>query len=149
MTKFRIGNLEVTRVEDFVDHGVPLKMVLPEVTEETIAANRGWLQPNFLDANGATISVHIQSWLFRTKHHTILVDSCVGHQKRRHFPPFNMRTSVFLDNLNAAGTAAGRGRLRLLHASAQRSRRLEHEARERPLGPDFPEGEISVLAQRL
>ena len=105
MTKFRIGNLEVTRIEDFVDHGVPLKMLLPEVTEETIAANRGWLQPNFLDANGATISVHIQSWLFRTKHHTILVDSCVGHQKRRHFPPFNMRTSVFLDNLKAAGTA--------------------------------------------
>jgi hypothetical protein len=44
MTTFRIGNLEVSRVEDFVDHGVPLKFLLPELDDETLAANRGWTE---------------------------------------------------------------------------------------------------------
>jgi glyoxylase-like metal-dependent hydrolase (beta-lactamase superfamily II) len=103
MTTFKIGNLDITRVEDFADYGVPLLLVFPAVTDEAIAANRDWLAPNFLNPENNTINVHIHSWVIRTQHHTILVDSCVGHQKKRHFPPFNMRNSVYLDNLVAAG----------------------------------------------
>jgi glyoxylase-like metal-dependent hydrolase (beta-lactamase superfamily II) len=103
MITFRIGNLEVTRVEDFVDHGVPIKFLLPELDDETLAQNRDWLAPRFLDAATDTISVHIQSWLLRTRHHTILVDTCVGNHKSRHFPPFNMRDNPYLANLKAAG----------------------------------------------
>lgn len=103
MTTFRIGELEIIRVEDFVDHGVPLTLLFPEVSEEAIAANHHWLQPRFLDPGADTTSVHIQSWVIRTQHHTIMVDTCVGHQKKRHFPPFNLRASVYLDNLRAAG----------------------------------------------
>jgi len=105
MTTFKIGNLEVARVEDFTDHGVPLKMLLPELDDATIAENLDWLAPRFLNPENNTISVPIQSWLLRTRHHTILVDTCVGHQKKRHFPPFNMRDSAYLDNLKAAGFA--------------------------------------------
>lgn len=104
MTTFRIGNLEVIRVEDFTDHGVPLSLLFPEVTEEMIGRHRNWLAPNFLNPEDNTISVPIQSWLIRTRHHTILVDSCVGHQKKRHFPPFNMRDSSYLENLRAVGS---------------------------------------------
>ena len=103
MTTFRIGELEIIRVEDFVDHGVPLTLLFPEVSEEAIAANHHWLQPRFLDPGADTTSVHIQSWVIRTQHQTIMVDTCVGHQKKRHFPPFNLRDSVYLDNLRAAG----------------------------------------------
>jgi glyoxylase-like metal-dependent hydrolase (beta-lactamase superfamily II) len=103
MTTFRIGAFEVVRVEDFTDHGVPLSLVLPAVTDEMIAANLDWLAPDFLDATDNTINVAIQSWVVRTRHRTILVDTCVGHQRKRHFPPFNMRDSVYLDNLAAAG----------------------------------------------
>lgn len=102
MTTFRIGELEITRIEDFADHGVPLAFLLPEVTAEMIAANVDWLTPNFLNVDN-TIDIPIHSWVIRTRHHTILVDSCVGHQKRRHFPPFNMRNSTFLQTLVAAG----------------------------------------------
>jgi hypothetical protein len=56
MTTFRIGELEITRIEDFADHGVPPAFLLPEVTAEMIAANAHWLTPNFLNLNN-TIDV--------------------------------------------------------------------------------------------
>ena len=103
MTTFLIGDIEATRVEDFVDPGVPIKFLLPDLPDDAIARNADWLAPLFLNVADATVDIHIQSWLLRTKHHTILVDACVGNHKTRHFPPFNMRNSPYLANLAAAG----------------------------------------------
>jgi hypothetical protein len=61
MTTFKIGNLDITRVEDFVDYGVPLSLVFPAVTNEAITANRAWLAPNFLNPENNTINVHIST----------------------------------------------------------------------------------------
>ena len=43
MTTFRIGELEVTRVEDFIMPQVPMKSLLPEVSEPAIQSNLHWL----------------------------------------------------------------------------------------------------------
>ncbi len=86
MSAFRIGQLEVRRVEDFIDPQVPVKFLLPDITDEILAANLDWLAPRFYDPATQTVAIHIQSWLFRTKHHTILVDTCVGNHKPRSFP---------------------------------------------------------------
>ena len=103
MSAFRIGQLEVRRVEDFIDPQVPVKFLLPDITDEILAANLDWLAPRFYDPATQTVAIHIQSWLFRTKHHTILVDTCVGNHKPRQFPPFNMRENPYLENLSKAG----------------------------------------------
>jgi glyoxylase-like metal-dependent hydrolase (beta-lactamase superfamily II) len=103
MANLQIGDFEITRVEDFTDRGVPLKLLFPALKDETLAAHRHWLAPDFLNAQNDTIDVSIHSWVVRTRHHTVLVDSCVGHQKNRHFPPFHMRESRYLANLAAAG----------------------------------------------
>ena len=84
---------------------MPIKFLLPDLRDEDIARNAGWLAPRFLNPADNTVDIHIQSWLLRTKHHTILVDSCVGNHKERHFPPFNMRNSPYLENLKAAGAS--------------------------------------------
>ncbi len=47
MTTFRIGELEVTRVEDFIMPQVPMKSLLPEVSEPAIQSNLHWLAPRF------------------------------------------------------------------------------------------------------
>ena len=105
MTTFRIGGLEVTRVEDFIDPAVPLKFLLPDLPETAIADHKHWLAPRFLDSASGTVAIHIQSWLLRTRHHTILIDTCVGNHKSRHFPPFHQRETSYLANLAAAGAA--------------------------------------------
>lgn len=104
MTTFRIGELEVTRVEDFIMPHVPMKSLLPEVSEPAIQSNLHWLAPRFYDAANKTAAVHIQSWLIRTAHHTILVDTCGGNFKpHSYFPEFDMRNGPYLENLRAAG----------------------------------------------
>lgn len=102
--KFRIGDIEITRIEDFVDPGVPPGFLLPELSDDVIPANLDWLAPNFFDAASQTVAIVMQSWLIKTADHLILVDSCGGsHKPRPHFPVFHMRESPFLTNLAAAG----------------------------------------------
>jgi glyoxylase-like metal-dependent hydrolase (beta-lactamase superfamily II) len=64
------------------------------------------MAPNFIDAATRQFSITIQSWLIKTRHHLILVDSCGGnHKPRAHFPPFHMRETGYLANLKEAGAA--------------------------------------------
>ncbi|MHC2290786.1 hypothetical protein ACVIJW_006656 [Bradyrhizobium barranii subsp. barranii] len=56
------------------------------------------------------------------------------HEDRRYVPARTQRRRV----------RGRRHRFRDVHASACRSRRLEHAARERPLGTDFPEGALRL-----
>jgi glyoxylase-like metal-dependent hydrolase (beta-lactamase superfamily II) len=58
----------------------------PDLTDELLAENR-WLQPDYIDAGGRLI-LCVQSYLVRTPHHTILVDTCVGNHKPRPRRPF-------------------------------------------------------------
>ena len=52
--------------------------------------------------NAFVSSIH--SWLIRTSHHTVLIDTCVGnHKDRPEFPRFNRLDVPWLDRLAAAG----------------------------------------------
>jgi glyoxylase-like metal-dependent hydrolase (beta-lactamase superfamily II) len=60
----------------------------PTLTKELLDENRGWLEPTFLDpANGGLI-LCVQSFVIKTPHHNILIDSCVGNHKPRPARPF-------------------------------------------------------------
>src|SRR3546814_3286446 len=46
----------------------------------------------------------IHSWVIRTKHHLIVVDTCAGNDKSRpSFERFNMLRSSYLERLQSAG----------------------------------------------
>jgi len=107
MFSFTIGDIAITRVEEFVDPGVPVSFLLPDLPEDVIPANLDWLAPRFLDPATMGVDIAMQSWLIRTRHHTILVDTCGGnHKPREHFPVFHQRQSgAYLDNLRAAGVS--------------------------------------------
>ena len=80
----------------------------PTLSKELLEENRAWLQPKFLDPESKVI-LCVQSYLVRTPHHTILVDSCVGNHKPRPTRPFwNMLTSDrYEKNLAATGVSVG------------------------------------------
>src|SRR5437867_1114800 len=57
-----------------------------------------------MDPVSGNLIFPMQSYLVRTRHHTILVDTCVGDHKKRQRPSWNMTTSgKFLADLAAAG----------------------------------------------
>jgi glyoxylase-like metal-dependent hydrolase (beta-lactamase superfamily II) len=108
-TSFEVGNTRIDRIveqeEPFFD---PLHF-FPKLTKETLEANRSWLEPRYHDPKSGKMILCIQSYLVRTPHHTILVDSCVGNHKERPTRPFwhQMQSDRYEQNLKAAGVGLG------------------------------------------
>jgi len=103
--KFRIGTIEVDRI---IEGEYPFEAAanfLPNLTAEQLADNRGWMrEAGALDADDRLI-LCIQSYVLRTPHHNILVDSCVGNNKPRPTRPvWDMKTDTsYMGALAAAG----------------------------------------------
>lgn len=102
MTALDLGTASVSRVVDDVQV-FPLDHLLPGADRARIAANRDWLAPTYLDGEDGLI-LSFQSYLIRTRHHTILVDACLGNDKERPArPSWHRRSGTYLDRLAAAG----------------------------------------------
>jgi len=104
---FELGEITVTPV---VEQQSPLFDVFeffPDLTPELYEQNRSWLEPWAVDPATRKLIICVQSYLVRTPHHTILVDSCVGNDKPRPGLPFwhMMKGTAFLQGLAAAGAS--------------------------------------------
>jgi glyoxylase-like metal-dependent hydrolase (beta-lactamase superfamily II) len=77
----------------------------PGLTPELLAAEAAAHPGEWLDAATGLLNLPVQSWLLRTPHHTVLVDTCVGNHKQRPARPFwNMRDDdAWPRNLAALG----------------------------------------------
>jgi glyoxylase-like metal-dependent hydrolase (beta-lactamase superfamily II) len=98
---WRVGDVAITRVVDLEVPGCPPEVVFSGLTEEQVRAV-GWLQPHYVTPEGALIlSVH--AYVIESKGVRIIVDTCVGNDKPRLGPFFNMLSTPFLKRLAAAG----------------------------------------------
>ena len=79
----------------------------PTLTKELLEENRSWLQPTFIDPASGQLILAVQSFVIKTPHYNILVDSCVGNHKPRPARPFwnMMNSDRFEKGLAAAGLA--------------------------------------------
>jgi glyoxylase-like metal-dependent hydrolase (beta-lactamase superfamily II) len=107
-TTFEIGDITIHRV---VEQEGPLFNPLeffPTLTSELLAENRDWMADGgYLDRQNGQVVLCIQSYLVRTQHHTILIDSCVGNHKPRPTRPFwhMLNTDRFEKSLADTGVA--------------------------------------------
>jgi glyoxylase-like metal-dependent hydrolase (beta-lactamase superfamily II) len=91
---FTVGDLTVHRVIESEGPLFDPLTFFPTLSKETLEENRSWLQPNFVDPATGQLVLCIQSYIVRTPHHTILIDSCVGnHKERANYPFWNQMTS--------------------------------------------------------
>lgn len=103
--RFAVGDIALTKVVELVEHASP-SVLYVDKTPDDFDPHLNWLQPNYVDAEKAMLlSVH--SFVLRTTHHTILVDTCVGNHKKGNvrFPHWDGRDGPYLDDLAAAGVA--------------------------------------------
>ena len=79
----------------------------PTLTKELLEENRPWLQPTFIDPVSGRLVLCVQSFIIKTPHHNILIDSCVGNHKPRPARPFwnMMNSDRFEKGLASAGLA--------------------------------------------
>ena len=102
-TTFQVGDLTLHRIVEAGGPMGPALQMLPGLTEEMLAENRGWMRPHALTENDFLI-FSFQSWVVRTPHHTILVDSCIGNHKNVPRPAWNQKNDdVYMDRLAAHG----------------------------------------------
>jgi glyoxylase-like metal-dependent hydrolase (beta-lactamase superfamily II) len=106
-TQVKVGDITIHRiVEQEGPFFAPLEF-FPTLAPELLEENRSWLQPTYIDPATGKLVLCIQSYLVRTQHHNILVDSCVGNHKPRPTRPFwNMMTSDRYER-NLAATGLG------------------------------------------
>ncbi len=107
-TKIQIGNCTIHRIVEQEGPFFEALSFFPTLTKELLDENRSWLQPRFIDMQDK-LMLCIQSYIVKTPHHTIMIDSCVGNHKPRPTRPFwhMMNADRYEKNLAAAGFSVG------------------------------------------
>ena len=100
MQPWKIGNVRISRVVELETASIG-KFVLPDAVPENIL-KRDWLRPHFADAEGQVI-MSIHALIIESHEKRILVDTCLGNDKQRPIPDWNMRKGPFLEDLSKAG----------------------------------------------
>jgi glyoxylase-like metal-dependent hydrolase (beta-lactamase superfamily II) len=99
------GDLTIHRIIEQETTFLPAHDLFPGLTADVLAENRAWMkQAKAIDDND-TLILCFQSYIVKTPHHTILVDSCIGNDKPRPArPKWNMKTDdTYMRGLKAAG----------------------------------------------
>lgn len=101
MNRWQIGDVKITRVVELetVSKGT---FVLPDATPENIQREGKWMIPHFADENGR-LRMSIHALVLESEGRRIVVDTCIGNDKRRDFPGWNMLQTSFLSDLENAG----------------------------------------------
>ena len=102
MESWKVGGVQIHRVVDLL-MDMPVTFLFPETEAEALLPLHGWLRPHFLKADGKTMTVSVHTFVVQSGDATIVVDTCIGNDKERDSPDWNMRTSDFLENLAARG----------------------------------------------
>ncbi len=107
--KFNVGDFTIHRIIEQETTFLPALDLFPQLAPDVLAEDRDWmLKARAIDEND-TLILCFQSYVVRTPHHTILIDSCIGNDKPRPLrPKWNMKTDdTYLRVLGAAGLSVG------------------------------------------
>ncbi len=101
---YEIGRFTVTRVfEKSSATGSP-QFLLPDWDSAVVEEHDNWLVPGCMDEMYDHLIRSIHTWVIRTRHHTILIDTAVGNDKDRpHVPSFHRLQLPYLRRLEAVG----------------------------------------------
>lgn len=105
MSVLKLGEIAVQRL---VEHEVPVyhpSEFFDEATTEAVEPYRQWLEPKALCPRTGNMVMPVLSYLVRTRHHCILIDTCVGCNKSYAEPPqwHQVENRDWLEKLATAG----------------------------------------------
>ncbi|MGJ4944221.1 MBL fold metallo-hydrolase [Bradyrhizobium sp. HKCCYLS1011] len=104
---FSVGDFTIRRI---VEQEIPFfaaREMFPNLTPEMLDENREGLKQAGAIDDRDTFILCFQSYVVKTPHHTILIDSCIGNDKRLpRYPTWNMKSD---DSYARALAAAGVG----------------------------------------
>jgi glyoxylase-like metal-dependent hydrolase (beta-lactamase superfamily II) len=98
---WKIGDVEVARIVEVNAFEDNIAMLLKDETAQFVRQFR-WLQPHFATPEGL-MKLSFQCFALRSQGRSMMIDTCIGADRKREFDVFcNLRTT-FLADLAAAG----------------------------------------------
>ena len=112
MNTLQLGNVTVDRIQEWVGPLFEIANFFPSGDWDTIESQRDWLEPHFLPPKDKMrkgfLDASLHTFVVRTPHHNILIDTCVGnHKERSILPDWNMMDSDYISKLANMGLATG------------------------------------------
>lgn len=99
MHKWQVGDVKITQIVELTTASLGPHL-LPQATPEVLSAIP-WMSP-FTDEDGRLI-LSMHSLILESQGQTIMVDTCVGNDKQRNYPRWNLMQGDFLDKFSGAG----------------------------------------------
>lgn len=100
----QIGDIRVTRIQEYSAPSHDPKFLLPEMDQQALAENESWMAPNHWIPHMNKLIVTIQLWVVHAGSNIIVVDTGVGNFKNRQdIPRMHMLNNLILEWLEAAG----------------------------------------------
>ena len=96
---WRVGDVTITKVTELLSSSLG-RHILPDVTEANLRTI-DWIRPFVDDDFRMVMSFH--SLIVETSDLTIMVDTCIGNEKTRTYPKWNLLQSNYLTDLRRAG----------------------------------------------
>ena len=81
------------------------RFLFPWMTQEHLTPFMDWIVPHYYDPEADKLLMTIQTLILRVGDTTVLVDTCLGNDKKRGNPAWNMRQGDYLERLRARGIA--------------------------------------------
>jgi glyoxylase-like metal-dependent hydrolase (beta-lactamase superfamily II) len=108
MMRWNIGDVTVTAISDLDPFAIPIGRIFPTAEPALLEPHRALLVPDHVDETLSTINLTVQAFLLQVDGLNILIDTCIGEDKKRpHRPDWDLRQDTgFLGRLEAAGVAA-------------------------------------------
>ncbi|GLQ05522.1 MBL fold metallo-hydrolase [Sneathiella chinensis] len=100
MNVWQVGSVKITRIVEIEAAG-GTRGLLPDATPEAVR-DIDWLRPHFVTEDGKLI-MSIHALVVDTGEHRIIVDTCIGNDKKRNVPAWNNLQTGFLNDLEQAG----------------------------------------------
>ena len=100
--RWQVGDVRISRVVES-EGPTPIGFLFPDFGPERILRH-AWLRPSFLGEDGKLLT-SIHAFVLESGGRRIVIDTCVGNDKQRPVPNWNLRQGRFLEDLAEAGYA--------------------------------------------
>lgn len=100
--QWQIGDVRISRIVEVASYPADIGMLLAGAESSILDPHRDWLSPHFITPDGQ-ILMQWQAFAIQTSDRTIMIDTCIGNDRKLHFEVFNDMQTDFLQDLESIG----------------------------------------------
>lgn len=100
--RWQVGDVEIVRIAELYDFQDDIWVLLKDATPDVLLSRSDWLKPHFITEDGR-MRMNFQAFVVSSQGRRIMVDTCIGNDRKREYDVFSNLQGTFLEDLAAAG----------------------------------------------